>query len=1333
MIKKIIRKISQVLLWLVLVVLGIYTLILVMVHLPPVQRYILNIAEKEGSRAITGSISIKSFYTNLLSFVDFSSIRINSPGVPQDSIHINKAQVIYSLFPLFQKKVVISSIKLSGGAVFAIREEGGKFKIPGIPRKTQKNAHKKDEWQVEIRTVCVNNIDLKYYDAALNSIVTLRKLDGCTEVDSLEGFLSSEKVQIRSPWYDETFDLFKINFKYRDSLIQISPFLMEGKDSYIMVAGNVPVSADKKFNLTGELLLDASSVTRKIIESKHSISGVAKTGINFTGTINKPLFDVTITSSSLAYNEIISDTLHFKANYNENESLLIKMLVKKAGFAEAVINSSFDINNIFTKPEIKGYTSNIDITGIEIDPVMKKFSPYQLNIYGIGSIHAYANSSNLKELPQNGTIDVAISENGSAAIDTLWARVNLHDNTWLINSLLGKGNYVSGKGIVELNKKLQGKISGTIKRPNLIGGFFLTHPVKGSLDVKAEFSNIFRSPLFNLDLKSDSLSWRGFHISNFSGQISYKNHQFNVDNLITDISASLDKVQIPDIKDIHGQLLAKVNASGSFTQPFVQSRVQINNPAYQGLTAEQISASLLYQKNQVAWDSLLIKKDTLSLESSGLLNIQKKNIDFQLNTDLLVKGVSAIMLRTSGSYTKDSFAVISALDYARAGLLYSKIPVTPCVEGIMRINGRIDKNRCLKNGSFQFNFLQTGLFLSNPYRYIGSLTYSPREINGNARVIEKTDSISMLNILIQAPIENGCFSNGVQLSEKSVIQCEAKDFEFGQILQSLKPELFSDGKLNGKARAVKKKGLWNLDGTISVTADTLSYIPLNITASKVATDISLSGSIQNPVIGLIVSSRTIGFNEISSVNLNAHSTYYGSYITIDTLYSNFTNGGRLQVNGSIPLSVSAGRSINIAYILDSIPLIITDHLLPTINISGGVLSGRGHVGYESSSINSIGDIRVNDLEFTIENCDTKAGPLQMLISLEDNRAIIDTLYGKWDDGNIFCNGYVQGGFGGLEDLGVDLKVKDIEINCFEAFQVALKDAVATLQKEKSQYLLFTDITLDPSRIEQIITLTSLLEDFMEGKRTPVPKSSLFQKTNIQAQIDLNSNLTIDTNLGRFLIDGKVEIAGNLAHPRYNAVLRIDEGQVRYLDQNFEIEEGTIRQFSSPKIDPTVDLAATSNFDDVIGSRIQEYAVTVKVKGRLRDPEITLTSNPPLEEKRIISLITTGGTEGGPGLQARSGQVLSSYVTGIGSQYIEQITGLRNVNLSGNLFSSDGGLSVSVSQDLTSRISVSYKTDITDFGKYAVEVMYRVIPQLRLLGSTDSKGNSDIGLRFIYRR
>ena len=129
----------------------------------------------------------------------------------------------------------------------------------------------------------------------------------------------------------------------------------------------------------------------------------------------------------------------------------------------------------------------------------------------------------------------------------------------------------------------------------------------------------------------------------------------------------------------------------------------------------------------------------------------------------------------------------------------------------------------------------------------------------------------------------------------------------------------------------------------------------------------------------------------------------------------------------------------------------------------------------------------------------------------------------------------------------------------------------------------------------------------------------------------------------------------------------------------------------------------------------------------------LSSNPPLEQQEIINLLTFGGTQGGPGFQTRGGQILSSYLTGLGSQYIEQITGLGNVNISGNIFAQDGGLSLTVSQNLTSRISVSYQTDITDIGKYAVQVMYRVLPRLRLIGRTDSRGNSDAGVRFIYRR
>jgi hypothetical protein len=73
-----------------------YFCLLLIVHLPAVQRQLLNSAEKQVNKAIRGTLSVNSYFTNLLTFIDLYSVKIRTSASYHDSVSIDRVQINFA-------------------------------------------------------------------------------------------------------------------------------------------------------------------------------------------------------------------------------------------------------------------------------------------------------------------------------------------------------------------------------------------------------------------------------------------------------------------------------------------------------------------------------------------------------------------------------------------------------------------------------------------------------------------------------------------------------------------------------------------------------------------------------------------------------------------------------------------------------------------------------------------------------------------------------------------------------------------------------------------------------------------------------------------------------------------------------------------------------------------------------------------------------------------------------------------------------------------------------------------------------------------------------------
>jgi translocation and assembly module TamB len=254
-------------------------------------------------------------------------------------------------------------------------------------------------------------------------------------------------------------------------------------------------------------------------------------------------------------------------------------------------------------------------------------------------------------------------------------------------------------------------------------------------------------------------------------------------------------------------------------------------------------------------------------------------------------------------------------------------------------------------------------------------------------------------------------------------------------------------------------------------------------------------------------------------------------------------------------------------------------------------------------------------------------------------------------------------------------------------------------------------------------------------------------------VNLNSNLTFDSNLGKMLVDGTVTVAGRPDNPSIDGRFQILDGFVYYLDRKFTVMQGTVSQHDPQRVNPSLNITATSSVSwyPPQGGKV-DYDITLVVKGDLSDPVITLSAIPSLAQPQIISLLTFGTiqTGVGAGLGSRTGGVLvSQQLAGFGTRKLARFLNVESVDIYGNVFdpSSAGpqgtdiygnvpgpstiGPQLSVTKQVSTRVAVTYSTGLAKLGQQMVMVSYRILSFLYLEAETDQQAQGGVDLKFRY--
>jgi autotransporter translocation and assembly factor TamB len=137
-----------------------------------------------------------------------------------------------------------------------------------------------------------------------------------------------------------------------------------------------------------------------------------------------------------------------------------------------------------------------------------------------------------------------------------------------------------------------------------------------------------------------------------------------------------------------------------------------------------------------------------------------------------------------------------------------------------------------------------------------------------------------------------------------------------------------------------------------------------------------------------------------------------------------------------------------------------------------------------------------------------------------------------------------------------------------------------------------------------------------GSGLPMP----FRDWSLDVRVVTRNPFLIRGNFAEGGVTANVRVGGTLGNPAPDGEVTINDLKAALPFSTLNVRRGSLRFTPANGFDPVVEIRATSD--------PRPYRVNGYVYGRASDPQLVLTSSPPLPENEIMTLLATGTTPSG---------------------------------------------------------------------------------------------------------
>lgn len=344
-------------------------------------------------------------------------------------------------------------------------------------------------------------------------------------------------------------------------------------------------------------------------------------------------------------------------------------------------------------------------------------------------------------------------------------------------------------------------------------------------------------------------------------------------------------------------------------------------------------------------------------------------------------------------------------------------------------------------------------------------------------------------------------------------------------------------------------------------------------------------------------------------------------------------------------------------------------------------------------------------------------------NFDANRMVFDNVVAETGGGRLAIGGVLSYGEGPLSYV-LNAHTDQVRIR-YPVGMSWLMGGTLRLTGNTQAATLSGRIVADRLLMAEGFDLGSFMTSAKEPATGPSTSSTFLQNLEFDIQADSSPDSRMEWTGARLQTDASLRLRGTWEHPIILGHIHLLSGEMSFRGNQYTIARGDIN-FANPfRLDPVLNVEATTT--------IRQYEVTLDFTGPASRLTLAYRSDPPLPASDIIELLALGqtgeesaartatGQNSGLGASALLSEAISSQLGG----RIQRLFGVSHFSVGPSVATLNNAqnsiASVTIEQQVTPGLVVTYITDITTTQYQVIQIEYTINREFSVLALRDENG------------
>lgn len=357
------------------------------------------------------------------------------------------------------------------------------------------------------------------------------------------------------------------------------------------------------------------------------------------------------------------------------------------------------------------------------------------------------------------------------------------------------------------------------------------------------------------------------------------------------------------------------------------------------------------------------------------------------------------------------------------------------------------------------------------------------------------------------------------------------------------------------------------------------------------------------------------------------------------------------------------------------------------------------------------------------------------VNFNGDRATVQNLTAQTGGGEVSLAGFVTYG-GGLPVYHLEANADNVRVRDAGASATATADLRLTGTSDNS--ILSGNVIISRVSFNPNADAGTLLATAAARSLAPASEADFFTGLQLDVHIQSAADLQVSTSLSRD-IEGEIDLRlrGTPERPILLGSASVNQGEIRAFGTKYSINRGEVSFINPVKIEPVLNLD--------LQTETRGISVDITISGTIGKLNVNYRSDPPLQPRDIIALLTVGHTpdiaaniSGTPAvnsnvsaLQPGANTVLGAAITPT-SGTLQKLFGVANVRIDPMVEGITNTMQrLTIEQQISRDITVTYVTNLSETSEQIFRFEWAFSQQYSVVALRDDNG--EFGIDFQYKK